>query len=181
MIDLKAVIEGDQDLMVKFENLTRGGQSRAMRAAMNVGMKLIREAIRTRIPDAKTPGHDNSDFRKAIGNRFVRSRGEGQTAAKVGVNVGPDRKWAKIRKTVAKGQRRKAYSNYRQTRASAPHFHLLAMGTAMRRTRLTRANRGRVKPGNFVPDAAATVAASVGSAMESELRARIYAEATKGT
>lgn len=179
MMTVKTALTGDRVLVARLENLTKEGSRRAMRSALGAGMAVVRKAIRAQIPDAITPGHDNEDFRKAVGSRFQARRGKGLTAAKVGVDVGRAKGWAKVRRSIPKGQRRAAWKTFKaENRPPNPHFHLLSAGTVRRKTK-TSANRGRVNPGNYVPRGVAASMASVGMIVEAQLRIKIYDEALK--
>lgn len=178
MFDIQATLEGDQALDAKFNQLSRQGSRRAMRAAITTGQKILVSAIRVKIPAAQTPGHDNTHFRDSVGSRFARSKQSGAITAKTGIEVGKNKAWTALRKTVPKGNRRAAYRAFRKARPGNPHFHLLAMGTALRRTK-SGANRGLVKAGNYIPNAVASVQSTLATACEQKLRERIYAEATK--
>ena len=174
MLDIQAIITGDAALQAKFESLSNKGSRLSLRSALNIGMKVLRVAIKAAIPDAKTPGHDMKHIRKAVGMRFVSKRRLGLTEAKVGFHVGKQRE-TRVSKAARKlrGEKRKAAPH------RTPHAHLLAAGTGMRRTKLTHANRGLVKPGNYIPRAVATSSSAAGAAMESKLREEIYKDATQ--
>ena len=179
MISFQAILTGDEALQSKFNQLSNQGSRRAMRSALMVGNTRFRKAIVREIPPAQTPGHDNANFKANIGSRLISSRAQGLTEAKSGVGVAKDKLWVQKRKVIPKGKRREAYHRHRsQVRKGENHFHLLAMGTTVRRTAFG-ANRGSVKAGNYVPKAAAKEGTAAGLAMELKLRERIYAEATK--
>ena len=180
MMVVKTALSGDRALVLRLENLSKEGSKRAMQSALAKGMQVVRNAIRKQIPDAITPGHDNEDFRKAVGSRFVKKRGKGIVAAKVGVDVGRAKGWAKVRRSIPKGQRRAAWERFKaENTPFNPHFHLLSAGTSVRRTKTTGANRGRMTAGNYVPRGVAASMANVGLIIEAQLRIKIYDEALK--
>ena len=178
MVSLTVIVENDKALAAKLRELGRAGAARAMTSAMRAGMTVLRKAVRAQIPDAKTPGHDNKGFRDSVGSRFVRRKLSGILGAKIGIGVGKNAGWAKIRKSIPKGHRKKGFAAFKSQSAKT-HFHFLALGTENRRNK-RGANRGRVQPGGYVPRALASAGSTAMAIMEKKLRDRIEAEALKG-
>ena len=178
MLNLKATITGDKALAAKLQRLSTQGASRAMRKALRPGMNYLVKEVQNQIPNATTDGHDNNNIRKVVGTRLTSKRGEGLVGAKVGFNVGKTKGWAQAKKALAPGtNRRKAFAKHRSAQGT-PHAHLLALGTKNRRTK-RGVNRGQVKPGGFVPKAAAAASSTVGTMIVNKLLEQIEIEAKK--
>lgn len=125
------VLTGDKELLAKFDALKSRVASAVSRKALTAGAGEMRDEIRFQIPPTKTRGHSNRGLKRNIGSRLKRSGKSGQQAAIAGVGVG------KTRKQAAKSE----------NRFFAPHFHLLALGTARRYTghRVKRRKGGNVR------------------------------------
>ena len=148
-IDGKAVIEGVKALDAALTGVKNSVRQRIMRGSVNRALTIIGGEIRKSVPSAITPGHNMMRrVKPSVGTRPFRSKLD-QYAGKTGLRVGhailkgPDGKSlrdsaGRIRKT-AKGN-------------LAPHAHFIPLGTAERRTK-SGANRGKVTPRGFVPQA----------------------------
>ena len=127
-------IQGEQELLAKLDALTGREAGRISRKALITGARMMRDAIRDNVPKAKTKGHSGRDLKNAIGARLSKSRKSGQQEAKAGVQVGKRKKSG--------------------TKASAPHLHLIALGTKQRwtgsRTRRTKRGSTKTSTGNAV-------------------------------
>lgn len=115
-------ITGIPELDRKLAYLSKDVARKASRSALAVGMTVIRNAIRARVPlKAKTPGHALDAYKESIKGSQKRQRKTGIAEAKVGIAVG------------------KGVFKLRNWQV----FHLLALGTADRYTGRKRI-RGKV-------------------------------------
>ena len=112
------LLTGVEQLTAKLDDLQAGKTTKKVaRAGLNAGLAVVASVQRTSSPVGKT-----RQLKKAHGKRLKKNRRSGVYEAKAGVNVGK------------RGSNR------------APHGHLVALPTKLRRTR-SGASRGRM-PGN---------------------------------
>lgn len=123
---MTTVITGVKELDRKLRRLATKDEKKISRKAVGKALTPIARAIRALAPVGKT-----KSLKKAIGKSFKKNKRKGVTEAKAGVNVG-------------KKVRRKDGSS-----GSAPHGHLVTIGTSNRYTK-TGASRGRNRANDFV-------------------------------
>lgn len=123
---MTATVSGVRELKRRLDRLEKKDAKRIGRKAINRGLTIVARGVR-----AKAPGRR---IKKVVGKRNKRNRRKGIQEAKAGVGVAKKRDFSK---------------------STAPHAHLVAAGTANRKTTgrgryRSGANRGRVKRNNFV-------------------------------
>lgn len=189
---------GDKQLIAAFEALATKAQARAARRALSAGSRMLRDAIKSEVPEAKTKGHSNRNVRDGVGARQGRRRRSGEYEAKAGVQVGLRQRRGRVA-TSLRSLERAAGSRRKSSRELvAPHFHLLALGTidrytgasrsttrAGRRTGLKNATgnprrfRGRMPSDDFVVRGTSKASASAQLEMLRIMREVIEEEAAK--
>lgn len=178
-MSVSIIITGDKELDAKLAALPEKTQKKYARSALSQGMTIVAKAAKRAAPVGPT-----GNLRRAIGKRFKRIKQEGITQAKVGINVG---KRAKLG-TTESGKTKFAGD-------SAPHGHLVALGTKPRytgartyrvkggtRTKETgnpRAYRGVMPANHFFRQATESVASQVETKMIEVLRKKIIEEANR--
>ena len=118
------IVTGDAKLDLALAQLDTRAQKRIARPAVIRAMTFLKKKIKKAAPVGPT-----GNLKKSIGSRFKKSRGV--TQGKVGIDVGEAAK--------------------RKYDVSAPHGHLVALGTQQRTTE-SGANRGKMPANDFVSD-----------------------------
>jgi len=157
------VVTGDRKLDRELERLGDRTAKRINAAAVRSGMAVIRKAVK-----AEAPRGPNGNIKRAIGARFRKKRTTGIYEAKVGANVGKRIN----QRTTKSGKIQKANS--------APHAHLVILGTAERLTK-SGARRGTMKPNNFVDRGFAKSQGHALSVMKRRLREGIDREVARSS
>lgn len=148
-----AEITGVRDIDRKLDRLDKKVGKRVGRAAVNAGLRVVVKEIKQRVPPAKTKGHSGKRLKRATTSVNKKNRRTHVDEAKAGA-VG------KVKK-------------------KAPHYHLIALGTAERHDR--GRNRGAVKPNDFVKRAGLASQSAMLSKMREKAKERIAAEAAKAS
>jgi len=151
------VVTGDRKLDRQLDRLGDRTAKRINAAAVRSGMAVVRKAVKAEAPRGPT-----GNLKRAIGARFRKKRTTGIYEAKVGANVGK-RSAAKLTRS---GKVQKANS--------APHAHLVILGTSNRRT-------GTMPANNFVDRGFAKTQAAALSVMKRRLREGIDREAARSS
>ncbi|MCC7423770.1 MAG: HK97 gp10 family phage protein, partial [Planctomycetaceae bacterium] len=110
-------ITGDAQIDARLRHLSEKGAARAGRAAVNKGLKTIEKEIRSAAPEGETGG-----LKKAIGSRNKKRSRLNVAEAKTGIGVGKK-----------KGE-------------SAPHSHLVALGTKSRKRKKIGGEFAEINP-----------------------------------
>lgn len=118
------IVTGVEELDRSISNLDTRSQKRIARPAVSRAMTFLKRKIQKAAPVGPT-----GNLKKSIGTRFKKDRGV--TSGKVGIDVGEAAK--------------------RKYDVSAPHGHLVALGTQQRQTE-SGANRGKMPKNDFVSD-----------------------------
>lgn len=158
--------KGRRELQALFNRLDVKMERKHVRRGLAKVMQVLAKSIKRQVPKAKTKGHSNRNLKRSVGWTVkLRDKRTKKPVAKVGFNVGV--------KAAKRGQKPKG----RQGVYYAPFVFI---GTARRKTKRSKANRGRIVGNNTVPRA---VGIAITSAM-SQGRARIWmsiqADAKKG-
>jgi hypothetical protein len=110
----RQIVTGIPELERTLKTLADKAADRVARSAIGGGLTVAAKRIRQAAPKGKTGA-----LKKSIRSRFERQKGSRPTTAKVGINVGK--------------QKKTAAAMAKQIRA--PHAHLVALGTKRRRRR----------------------------------------------
>lgn len=122
------IVEGSDELLQQLEALETRIIRQATKSGTVQGLTIIKRAIVQRTPRGKT-----QQLVRSIGKRLIKTKA-GTIEGKAGINVG---------KRTSRGL------NGGKSSGSAPHGHLVTLGTAERYTQ-RGAYRGRVRPNDFV-------------------------------
>lgn len=166
----RRVVTGVPELEAAMRHLSDKAADRVAKAALGGGGSYLARQIRKFAP--KRTGA----LRKSIRYRFIKGRGRQRVTAKVGVNVGKQKK----------------DENGNFVSRSAPHAHLVALGT-VQRTRKTiggkfayirhpterQLNTGSVRPQDFVKAGTAAATAGIIQAMKKRAIKALEREAKK--
>lgn len=161
-------LEGVRELVETLKEVGGRGAKNGAKAAMRAGQKPILQQLRQEV--RTQAGKVTGILQKSPG-QSVDSTKEGVVTGKVGINVGTKRGGYRITGGVGKTRRVNA-------RKTAPHAHLLALGTKTRQTK-SGANRGRIEKRPMVPAAVSKTQSTALHAMEAKLKERIQAEVVK--
>lgn len=115
---------GIAELDMALSHMDERSQRRIARPAVSRGLTFLKKKIRKAAPVGPT-----GNLKKSIGSRFKKDRRSKVTSGKVGIDVGKRAK--------------------QQNAVSAPHGHLVALGT-QQRTNAAGANRGKMPANDFV-------------------------------
>ena len=129
---MTAIVTGDKKLDRQLNALGVKISRRINAKAVRAGLKPVQKAVKSEAPKGPT-----GNLKRAVGARFRKKRRAGTHEAIVGTNVGRRLK----QRTTRGGKIQKANS--------APHGHLVVLGTQSRVTK-TGANRGAMPGNNFV-------------------------------
>lgn len=133
----KQVVQGARALDATLKGVRDSVRKRIMRNSVNRALTIIAGEIRKSVPKAITPGHNMRRVKKSVGTRRYKAKRD-QYAGKTGLRV---------------GNRVLDRSVGLTTSNVAPHAHWIPLGTRERKTQ-SGANRGKVRPRGFVPQAA---------------------------
>lgn len=167
-LSVNVKFDGVKELIATLKEVGGKGAKNGAKAAMRAGQKPILQQLRQEV---KTQAGKVTGILQKSPGQSVDSTKEGIVTGKVGINVGTKRGGYRI--TGGAGKTRRV--NARQT---APHAHLIAMGTKVRQTK-TGANRGKVTRHPMVPAAVSKSRSASLHAMEAKLQERIQIEVAK--
>lgn len=108
---MQATLTGVKEIDSALRKLSSKEGDKVAKAAISGGLAELSKAIKKEAPKGET-----GLLRKSIGKRFEKANGKKLVTAKAGVNVGKQKK-------TAEGM---------NSRKTAPHSHLVALGTAAR-------------------------------------------------
>jgi len=145
------IVTGDKELDAKLASLPNKVQRKIARSALGKAMTLLLKEAKKKAPVGTTGA-----LKSSLGRRFKRITRQGITQAKVGIDVG----------------KRKSGATQSLT---APHGHLVALGTKQRFTK-TGASRGRMPADDFFAQAHQSRREAVIDIMEKTIRERLQFE-----
>lgn len=164
--------KGVQELLAKLKDLGGKRAEAAAKAGMRAGVKPVLKQLRIEVKTqakqktgtlAKSPGSSVDDSKS----------NDGIVKGRVGINVGTKLQGYRIR---YHGPDK--YARRHNARKTAPHAHLIAMGTKMRS--FEGKNRGRIAVGRpMVPTAVRKTGRAALSAMRGKLLERLDKEVAK--
>lgn len=135
---VRAIVQGEADLLRKFDELRGREQGQIARKAILAGLARLNDAARSSVPAARTPGHDTQSIRESIRYRLATARDSRKTsqAGIVGVGVGRRRRQSLMAAHTAR------VAGAKRTGGAARHAHWYVLGT-QQRANSSGANRGR--------------------------------------
>lgn len=170
-LGINVELSGVQEMLATLKDLGARRAENAAKAGMRAGVKPVLAALREEVKKvhkvtgtlAKSPGSKVDDSKN----------NDGIVTGKVGLNVGTKRQGYRIS---YRGKDR--YAVRKNARKTAPHAHLIALGTKMRN--FEGANRGKIAQGRpMVPTAVRRSARASLTAMAAKLRERLEQEVAK--